>query len=211
MLERRVEDLLLEAVEIFAHHRDLQLLARTEMREHAGLAHVHDLGHRADAQPFETDLAGQAQGGIDDGGLGLLALDANRGSRWRAAQRPRRWTAVVRGGWERQTSGQNKTNDRAILRDLATKSGFRPCNRAGLLGKMRVNPRLIAAMPCRRQTDVAAATGPAGTRSSGHGGLRGQHLGTHLLGQFGLELHERRRGLDVVVARMRPAAPAGRA
>jgi hypothetical protein len=68
------EHFLLEAHVVFAHHRDLQFLARAEVGEHARLAHLGDLGHRADRQAFEPDLRGQCQRGIDDGGLGLLAL-----------------------------------------------------------------------------------------------------------------------------------------
>ena len=45
-----------------------------EVGEHAGLAHLHDLGQRADGQAFKTDLRGQAQRRIDDGGFGLLTL-----------------------------------------------------------------------------------------------------------------------------------------
>ena len=44
------------------------------MGEHARLAHLRDLGQRADGQALQPDLGGQAEGGVDDGGLGLLPL-----------------------------------------------------------------------------------------------------------------------------------------
>jgi hypothetical protein len=74
LLQRREEDLFFKAHVVFADDRDLQLLARAEMGEHAGLAHAHDLGQRAYAQAFQPDLRGQAQGRIHDGRLGLLAF-----------------------------------------------------------------------------------------------------------------------------------------
>ena len=73
-LQRRVEHLLLEALVVFAHHGDLQFLARAEVGEDARLAHLRDFGQRADRQAFQADLRGQAQGRVDDGRLGLLAL-----------------------------------------------------------------------------------------------------------------------------------------
>ena len=42
------------------------------MREHAGLAHAHDLSHHANAQTLQPDLCGQAECGIHNGQLGLL-------------------------------------------------------------------------------------------------------------------------------------------
>jgi len=42
--------------------------------KHAGLAHLRDFGQGADAQAFQPDLRGQAQSGINDGQLGLLAF-----------------------------------------------------------------------------------------------------------------------------------------
>ncbi|MCY1381823.1 hypothetical protein D9M69_697800 [compost metagenome] len=44
------------------------------MGEHARLAHLHDLGQRTDGQAFQADLRRQPEGGIDDGGLGLLTF-----------------------------------------------------------------------------------------------------------------------------------------
>ena len=44
------------------------------MGKHAGLAHVRDLGNRAYAQSFQTDLGGQAKSRLNDRGLGLLAF-----------------------------------------------------------------------------------------------------------------------------------------
>ena len=74
LLQRRVEHLFLEALVVLADHRDLQFLARAEVGEHARLAHLRDLGQRADGQAFQADLRGQAQRRVDDGGLGLLAF-----------------------------------------------------------------------------------------------------------------------------------------
>jgi hypothetical protein len=71
---RRLEHLFGKFGVVLAHHRDLQLLARAEVGEHARLAHLGDLGHGADRQALEPDLRGQRQCGIDDHGLGLLAL-----------------------------------------------------------------------------------------------------------------------------------------
>ena len=68
------EHFLLEARVVLADHRDLQLLARAEVGEHARLAHAHDVGQRPDGQTLEPDVRGQTQRGIDDGGLGLLPL-----------------------------------------------------------------------------------------------------------------------------------------
>ena len=53
------------------------------MGEHAGFAHAHGLGDGADGQAFQPDLRGHAQGGVDDGRLGLLPL----GQRGRPARR----------------------------------------------------------------------------------------------------------------------------
>jgi hypothetical protein len=44
---------LLEPPVILAHHFNLQVLARTEMREDTALAHLHTFREQADGQPFE--------------------------------------------------------------------------------------------------------------------------------------------------------------
>ena len=74
LAHRRVEHFLFKACVVLADHRNLQFLARAEVGEHAGLAHAGDLGQCANAQTFQADLGGQAQGRLDNGGLGLLTL-----------------------------------------------------------------------------------------------------------------------------------------
>ena len=54
--QRGVEHFLLEARVVLADHRDLQFLARAEVGEHARLAHLRDLGQRADRQALQADL-----------------------------------------------------------------------------------------------------------------------------------------------------------
>ena len=54
---RRAEHLFLELGVVLADDRDLQLLARAEMGEHARLAHPGHLGQRADRQAFEARCA----------------------------------------------------------------------------------------------------------------------------------------------------------
>ena len=74
LLHRGVEHLLLEPRVVLAHHRNLQLLARAEMREHARLAHLRDVGDGADRQALESRAGGQAEGGVQDHGAGVLPL-----------------------------------------------------------------------------------------------------------------------------------------
>jgi len=69
-----LENLFFKAPVILAYHRDLQLLARAEVRKHTRLAHVHHLGQSANGQPLEPNLRSQCQSRIHDGRLGLLPL-----------------------------------------------------------------------------------------------------------------------------------------
>ena len=80
------ENFIFKTPVVLAHHRDLQLFARAEVRKNARLAHAHDLGHRANAQTLQPDLRGQAQRGVNDGGFGLLALvlTADGSLNWRS-------------------------------------------------------------------------------------------------------------------------------
>jgi hypothetical protein len=45
------------------------------MRKHTGLTHLRHFSQGANAQAFQSDVGGQAQGGIHNGGLGLLAFE----------------------------------------------------------------------------------------------------------------------------------------
>jgi hypothetical protein len=74
LLHGRLEHVAFEAGVVFAHHRHLQFVARAKVGKHARLAHAHDVGQRADGQAFEPDLRGHAQGSVNNGRLGLLAL-----------------------------------------------------------------------------------------------------------------------------------------
>ena len=65
---------LLEAVVIQLEHFHLQVFARTEMREHARLTHVHLVGEKTDGQAFQTFAAGKVKCDVKDGGPGELAL-----------------------------------------------------------------------------------------------------------------------------------------
>ena len=51
-------------------HRQLQVLARSEMGEHAALGHADRLRQRADRQAFDAGEAGDVVGAIDDGFAG---------------------------------------------------------------------------------------------------------------------------------------------
>jgi hypothetical protein len=66
--------------------------------ENARLAHLHDLGKRADREPFQPDLRRQSERGLEDGGAGLLALEQ-----------------VAAGGSVVQGKALTKSNDRSIL------------------------------------------------------------------------------------------------
>jgi hypothetical protein len=52
----------------------LQVFARTEVREHAGLAHVHFVREQADRQAFEPVPAGEVECDVKNGGPCELAL-----------------------------------------------------------------------------------------------------------------------------------------
>jgi hypothetical protein len=95
-----VEDFVGEPLVVLAHHRDLQFLARAEVGEHARLAHVHQLGQRADRQAFEPVVRRQAERHVEDRGPRLPPL----------GQRPRGGSGDGRFG-----QGRNKTNGRTIL------------------------------------------------------------------------------------------------
>src|SRR5207245_1397643 len=71
---RRAKHLCLELGVALAHDRDLQLLARAEVREHARLAHARDLGQGADREPLETDVRRERERCVENGGARLLAL-----------------------------------------------------------------------------------------------------------------------------------------
>ena len=44
------------------------------MGKHTRLAHARDFGQSANGEAFQTNLGGQAQGRIDDGGFGLTTF-----------------------------------------------------------------------------------------------------------------------------------------
>ena len=81
---------------VLAHDRDLQLLARAEMGEHARLAHARHLGQPADRQALEADLRGERQRRIENGGARLLPFQ----------ERPRRRGIGRRRGRRRGERGR---------------------------------------------------------------------------------------------------------
>src|SRR5262245_21008434 len=68
--EHRLAELLAPALE----HRELQLLARAEMREQARLRHPGRRGERADREALEPELARDPHGLVEDRGARLLAF-----------------------------------------------------------------------------------------------------------------------------------------
>src|SRR5690606_8112965 len=74
LLPRRNEHLVDEPPLVRLEHRDLQVLARTEVREHAALGHLHALGERPDRQALEAVAGRQLERRLDDGRARLLAL-----------------------------------------------------------------------------------------------------------------------------------------
>src|SRR5690606_27062828 len=152
------EDLLLETRVVLAHHRNLQLLSRTEMRKDARFAHVHEVGQRADGQPLEAVLRGKGQGGIDDGGLGLLALrlgfDPAGGG-------------IAHGG-ERGRCRPKETNGRAILAEIWPGAPF-PCRIAVFFWGSRRRP-----CPCWAPAVCAAGTRCVERRTPCSAGQRGR-------------------------------------
>jgi hypothetical protein len=70
----RTEHLFLEPFVVLADDRDLQLFAGAEVGEDAGLAHAGDFGQGANRQALDAHLGSQAQGSVQDGSAGLLAL-----------------------------------------------------------------------------------------------------------------------------------------
>jgi hypothetical protein len=114
LLDGGEEHLFLEARVVLANDGDLQFLARTEVREDAGLAHLRDLGQRADGQALQPHVRGQAERGFQDRGACLLALVQDLG------QRPRRGGGLG-DGWGGQAQGTRlNTNVRSILQTSTT-------------------------------------------------------------------------------------------
>ena len=154
LVHRGEENLVLEARVVFADDGDLQFLARAEVREHARLAHLRHFSERADGQPFEADLRGQAQRGVHDRGLGLLAL-VQRPPFARAAGRLDGQFSDGHGVFTR-----NKTNGRSILHETAPGQAKAGTSREPFLGAPRANPGV------RQCRGVAAASR---TRTFGSG------------------------------------------
>ena len=77
-LQHRHEHLLAVKLRGMLEHRELQLLARAEMREQAGLRHARGVGQTADGQALETELARDIEGFVEDRGARLLAFGAWR-------------------------------------------------------------------------------------------------------------------------------------
>ena len=73
-LQRRDEHGLGETGRRVLDRRDLQLLARAEMREQAALGQARALGQAADGQRFEAGRARLRQSGIEDGRAGLFTF-----------------------------------------------------------------------------------------------------------------------------------------
>jgi hypothetical protein len=114
---RRLEDLGLEFRVVLAHHRDLQLLARAEVREHARLAHLRDLGERADRQALEPHVRGQGQRGVENRGARLAALQQRARGRSVGGEFAAGRGVVDHGALKLIEA--DKTNGRAILRMMA--------------------------------------------------------------------------------------------
>src|SRR5690606_2121702 len=68
-----------EAALVLLEHGELQIVARTEVREDAALRHLQALGQRADRQSLEPLPGGKLERGIDDRGAGLLSLSHSDG------------------------------------------------------------------------------------------------------------------------------------
>ena len=71
---RGPEHLVLELRVVLADDRDLQLLARAEVGEHARLAHAGHLGQGADRQSLEADMRGERERRVENGGACLAAF-----------------------------------------------------------------------------------------------------------------------------------------
>ena len=63
-----------EAARVFVDHRDLQLLAAAEMREHAAFGHRQRIGQRAYGQSLQPGAAGHPHRRIEDAFTGLGAF-----------------------------------------------------------------------------------------------------------------------------------------
>ncbi|CAN0623427.1 protein of unknown function [Burkholderia multivorans] len=74
LAQARKEHLVLETMVILADDFHLQILARSEVREHAALAHLHPLGQKADRQTFQPVTAGKVQRSFKDCGTRLFAF-----------------------------------------------------------------------------------------------------------------------------------------
>ena len=72
--QHRKENLFFKAGVVFTHHGNLQFFTRTKVGKNARLAHMHDLGQRANAQALQANLRRQAERRINNGRLGLLAF-----------------------------------------------------------------------------------------------------------------------------------------
>jgi hypothetical protein len=66
--QARQQHVLDEALLVGLEHRDLQVLARAEVREHAALGHLHAFGQGADGQALEADARRQLKRGRHDRG-----------------------------------------------------------------------------------------------------------------------------------------------
>ena len=71
-LQGGVKHLFLKTCVVLADNGDLQLFTRAKVGKYARLAHACDLGQRTNTQAFHTNLCGQTEGGLHDGGFGLL-------------------------------------------------------------------------------------------------------------------------------------------
>ena len=72
--DRRAQHDVDETGRVLLQHRELKLLARAEVGEHAALAHVQPLGQRPDRQSLQTLAAGDRERLLDNGGARALAL-----------------------------------------------------------------------------------------------------------------------------------------
>ncbi|ABA48670.1 hypothetical protein BURPS1710b_0856 [Burkholderia pseudomallei 1710b] len=74
LAQARKEHLVLETMVVLSHDFDLQIVARSEVREHAALAHLHTLGQQADRQTFQPVPAGKVQCCFEYRGTRLFAF-----------------------------------------------------------------------------------------------------------------------------------------
>ncbi len=74
LAQARKEHLVFETMVVLADDLDLQVFARSEVREHAALAHLHALGQQADRQPLQPVTAGEVQSSFKYRGTRLFAF-----------------------------------------------------------------------------------------------------------------------------------------